>query len=357
MPTCLKVPLSTTLGGRWRAFSDCLCMDKKGKLPYNSGMHLRSVAARAIVGVLTAFVASGYQTAVAPSSVAHAASVDVSQQTEIPPSCTPETYVGSFLYTSVDSYMKAEGITVDPLDIVSSDSSAMPPGYGLGFTFEICRVPTYLLSVAGDDQLVKSWAPTVRDLLQENNIEVADKDIVDPGLDTVLTWKGMAQQITITRVAESDLTVTQSKDFTVQTVNDSSMDVGTKSITQSGVNGVITIIHHIRRENGAVVEDSVVSNTVTKQPVNEIIHVGTHIPNVKTGVASYYKAVSGSAANLSLPIGTKITVTNLANGKSVSETVTNRGPFVAGRMIDIPYVDFAAIGNPSAGIMNVQLSW
>ncbi len=42
-----------------------------------------------------------------------------------------------------------------------------------------------------------------------------------------------------------------------------------------------------------------------------------------------------TAAHLSLPLGTKVKVTNLENGKSVRVEVNDRGPYVRGRAIDL----------------------
>ncbi|MBB97966.1 MAG: septal ring lytic transglycosylase RlpA family lipoprotein [Rhodobacteraceae bacterium] len=42
-----------------------------------------------------------------------------------------------------------------------------------------------------------------------------------------------------------------------------------------------------------------------------------------------------TAAHRSLPFGTKVTVTNLANGRKVDLIIVDRGPFVRGRVIDV----------------------
>ena len=42
-----------------------------------------------------------------------------------------------------------------------------------------------------------------------------------------------------------------------------------------------------------------------------------------------------TAAHRSLPFGTKVEVTNLNNGKSETVRITDRGPFIAGRIIDV----------------------
>jgi rare lipoprotein A len=43
------------------------------------------------------------------------------------------------------------------------------------------------------------------------------------------------------------------------------------------------------------------------------------------------------AAHKTLSCGTRVRVTNLSNGQSIVVTVDNRGPFVAGRILDLTY--------------------
>jgi rare lipoprotein A len=48
-----------------------------------------------------------------------------------------------------------------------------------------------------------------------------------------------------------------------------------------------------------------------------------------------YRASKLTAAHKTLPFGTKVRVTNLANNESVVVTINDRGPFVEGRIIDV----------------------
>ena len=63
-----------------------------------------------------------------------------------------------------------------------------------------------------------------------------------------------------------------------------------------------------------------------------------------------------TAAHKSLPFGTKVKVTNEANGKSVIVEVTDRGPFVRGREIDLSRRAFYTIASSSGkGYINVSI--
>jgi rare lipoprotein A len=89
---------------------------------------------------------------------------------------------------------------------------------------------------------------------------------------------------------------------------------------------------------------------------------------VQTGRASYYwqpqRVASGgwfnpnalTAAHKSLPFGTKVLVTNQHNGRSVTVTINDRGPFVAGRIIDLSSAAAGIIGMKSAGVVPVKVA-
>jgi rare lipoprotein A len=79
-----------------------------------------------------------------------------------------------------------------------------------------------------------------------------------------------------------------------------------------------------------------------------------------SGLASYYRgeaATAGAltAAHRTLPFGTRVRVTNLANNRVVTVQITDRGPFIANRVIDLSYEAAAAIGMTEAGVTPVRL--
>lgn len=59
-------------------------------------------------------------------------------------------------------------------------------------------------------------------------------------------------------------------------------------------------------------------------------------------------------AHRSLPFGTRLKVTNPANGKSVVVTVNDRGPYVAGRCLDLTTGAFKEIANLDQGVIQVN---
>ena len=63
-----------------------------------------------------------------------------------------------------------------------------------------------------------------------------------------------------------------------------------------------------------------------------------------------------TAAHKKFPFGTKLRVTNEANGKSVIVEVIDRGPFVRSREIDLSKKAFMEIAkNKGVGVMTVSI--
>jgi rare lipoprotein A len=93
---------------------------------------------------------------------------------------------------------------------------------------------------------------------------------------------------------------------------------------------------------------------------------------IETGLASWYgsrhhgkRTASGedfnqekvTAAHRTLPWGSKVKVTNLANGKSVEVRINDRGPFSQGRIIDLSRAAARSLGMVEQGITTVRIEW
>jgi rare lipoprotein A len=64
-----------------------------------------------------------------------------------------------------------------------------------------------------------------------------------------------------------------------------------------------------------------------------------------------------TAAHKTLPLGTKVKVMNLSNRKSVKVRITDRGPFVNGRIIDLSKKAAKRINMINAGVVPVKLKY
>jgi rare lipoprotein A len=62
-----------------------------------------------------------------------------------------------------------------------------------------------------------------------------------------------------------------------------------------------------------------------------------------------------TAAHRTLPFGTRVRVTNLANGRSVTVRINDRGPFIRGRTVDVSASAAQALQMTERGVVNVKL--
>ncbi len=62
-----------------------------------------------------------------------------------------------------------------------------------------------------------------------------------------------------------------------------------------------------------------------------------------------------TAAHKTLPLGTQVVVINQQNGRRIRVRVNDRGPFVAGRIVDLSLAAARALGSAEAGVVPVTL--
>ncbi|MCP9450240.1 MAG: septal ring lytic transglycosylase RlpA family protein [Nitrospira sp.] len=62
-----------------------------------------------------------------------------------------------------------------------------------------------------------------------------------------------------------------------------------------------------------------------------------------------------TAAHRTLPLGSMVRVVNLANGKHTRVRITDRGPYVNGRILDLSYAAAVQLGMVEAGLSVIQL--
>jgi rare lipoprotein A len=102
----------------------------------------------------------------------------------------------------------------------------------------------------------------------------------------------------------------------------------------------------------------------------DLDYVATHKPILtEVGMATWYTAAKGrksangqlfsdramTAAHRTLPMGSLIVVTNLKTGQQGAMRITDRGPFVQGRIIDLTIASAKATGVYQGGLVQVRV--
>ncbi len=69
-----------------------------------------------------------------------------------------------------------------------------------------------------------------------------------------------------------------------------------------------------------------------------------------------FNMYADTAAHRTLPMGTKLDLTNPANGHTATVKVTDRGPFIPGRNLDVSYGVARKLGMVEQGVVKLQMN-
>lgn len=86
-----------------------------------------------------------------------------------------------------------------------------------------------------------------------------------------------------------------------------------------------------------------------------LLVVATGAARAESGRASFFSARGMTCAHRSLPIGSRVRVTNMLNHRSTILTVSGRGPFVRGRIVDVSTAAAGLLGFRRAGVVPVDV--
>jgi len=76
----------------------------------------------------------------------------------------------------------------------------------------------------------------------------------------------------------------------------------------------------------------------------------------RTASGERFNMHARTAAHRTLPLGTRLRVTNLANGKSVDVRINDRGPAIRSRIIDVSHGVAVALDAVATGVFPVELT-
>lgn len=287
-----------------------------------------------------------------------------------------------------------------------------------GMVVEVVTPVPVTVSADGVEHEVITDAASVGSVLYGLGIEVGPDDRVTPPADA---QPEQGSRITVQRVTTTAESRQEALGFATEERPTADLPRGERRELRGGKEGILEIVEEVVRVDGAEESRTRTEERVVREPQEAVIEVGTATPdkpapvqtpdlappprsspsptlaptpssegpasegpaaprsapppasgNSQTGEASKYSAelaghptASGepydpdalTAAHRTLPMGTRVTVTNVANGRSVTVRINDRGPFVEGRIIDLSHAAFSRIGRPRAGLLDVRIEW
>lgn len=202
-------------------------------------------------------------------------------------------------------------------------------------------------------------AATIREVLTELGITFGGRDEVLPMMDSAPA-RGLV--VRVLRVGTRSETATKAIPYPTLLRSDPTIEKGHRRLRQSGRDGARLVEYRVTYKDGKAVARKVIGSRVLRKPVPKIIAVGTGprcicTKGTQSGKGTWYGAPSMTAAHPTLPFGTVVRVTNLENGRTVTVTIRDRGPYGEGRIIDLSKDAFAQLAPLSEGVIPVRIRW
>lgn len=210
------------------------------------------------------------------------------------------------------------------------------------------------LSADGQTRNVITNEEDVGGLLGSLGLMLDGNDEVHPSRKTRLS-SGML--IRVVRVEISRVVEQQELAYGTEVQHSNELMQGVQKVVRAGVPGLVQRTFEVRLENGQEVARTMIDSRQVRAPVRQLVVEGTRPPRLQSGVASWYHRTGLVAAHPSLPMGTEVRVTNVANGKTVAVVINDRGPYVDGRIIDLSDDAFARLAPLGVGTINVRIAW
>jgi len=148
--------------------------------------------------------------------------------------------------------------------------------------------------IDGESVDITTRARTLAEALAEQDIEVGFYDEVDQPLN------GVPTDATITRVSESVETVEEKIPYKTTKTKTDSLTKGTERVDTKGEDGHRTATKRVWRKDGEIIAEEVLAEAVGKEPVNEVVLVGTR-PKPKPAPAQASPSTSSSSSSSSAP--------------------------------------------------------
>lgn len=188
-----------------------------------------------------------------------------------------------------------------------------------GEAITIQRAQEVTIHYHGEITKTTACGETAGELLQRLNLTVSGEDVISHGLDTAV-YDGMV--LRIDRIVTHQETYTTAVPHEVRYCDDPSVPEGMEEVLTEGEDGEMLCTAGVTYVNGIESERVVLTETVTKAPVTEIIGVGSG-EQVQSVDPDSMPVISDGY--ITLPTGEVLTYTDTATIRATAYTHTDAG--------------------------------
>jgi rare lipoprotein A len=111
----------------------------------------------------------------------------------------------------------------------------------------------------------------------------------------------------------------------------------------------------VQQPPGKPAPEALPAETPSAGVVGLASYYGEHFRGHLTASGERYDPDAFTAAHRTYPLGTRVRVTNLENGRRVTVRINDRGPYVQGRLIDLSVGAARQIGLARDGVVKVLI--
>jgi len=179
-----------------------------------------------------------------------------------------ETFVSTKQFV-LQRLLDEQAITIGPHDYVSTSLNAPIKD---GDRIDIQHAIPIVINADGNTSTVYTTEKTVQAAIESLNISVRSQDEIEPSLVSSIEEN---DTITIVRVDTKITSQEKTVPFSIVKKEDKTLDKGTEKVVQPGKVGVVVEKVEERYENGVLVSNSVISETVQTEMLDQVVAVGT----------------------------------------------------------------------------------
>ena len=171
----------------------------------------------------------------------------------------------------------AEVLDEAGLELGKDDTYTTQPGIGMS-EITVQRKQQITIYHSGKTLQVSSYGESVESLLNRLDLILTKEDVVSVSGDTI-TYDGM--EITISRTLRMEETYTVLIPFETVYCYDASLEEGQQQVLTPGVDGQLLCTAAVVYVDGVETDRFVTSELVTRQPVAQVIAIGTYVEQEK----------------------------------------------------------------------------
>lgn len=185
-------------------------------------------------------------------------------------------------------------------------------------TITINRAQRVTVHYHGQTTVVSSLGETASQLLQRLGLELTEQDVVSHDLEA-LVYDGM--ELTVDQVVTCRETFSATVSHETEYTTDETLPLGTEKVLTQGQDGELLRTADVTYVNGVATQRSILSETMLRQPVTEIVGVGSSEDPEEEAVDM---PVIGDGY-ITLPTGEVLTYTHSDTVEATAYTHTDKG--------------------------------